>query len=127
MRHNVHGFARLRKYMVSKRSYMLMCAILLSASPAHAESEWIGQATITRIENVGSYSWITLDGMSSYADGELCMSDYGFIINNQDDGYDPMLRVLLSAYLSGKSVMVKVEPRTPSRPGDGCRVTRVRF
>lgn len=103
----------------------LCASMLLLAQEAHAESNWKGAYTISQIENVGTYSWVRFSGVSDYSDAG-CSGGYGYIINNANNGYSEMMRVFIAAYLAGKPVNVKVEPKS-SNPLEACRITRIRI
>ncbi|GAB5540616.1 MAG: hypothetical protein SangKO_003760 [Sandaracinaceae bacterium] len=102
---------------------VLLCTLVLGTTAAHAESGWSGEQQISQIEVVDTYAWVKFDGWSGAYNlsSEGCTSTYGFIVDNDTGGFENQYRTLMSAYLAGRSVNVKVE-----RDGSACRITRIR-
>ena len=101
---------------------LLLALATLAPARASAESGWIGAHQIKALEHVSTYGWLRLAGIASHASGTECSNSYGFLIDNDDGGFDQRYRILLGAYLAGKSIKVKVAKDATS---DTCRVTRV--
>lgn len=108
-------------------SGLVLLVLTLVPSLTFAESDWSSWHAIREIELNSTYAWVLLEGwVGPYNLGsEGCANTYGFIVDDDAGGFDVTYRTLLSAFLAGREIRVRVE--ADALPGDSvpCRVTRV--
>ena len=87
-------------------------------------ASWVNKKIISRLEVVGNYSWVMLEGHAKYCGQN---SVYGYKVNNANKGYEYLFRALLTAHLASQPVQLEIEHDSGTGADEQCRVTRVRF